>query len=336
MGVNKILCTVPSTAVPRSAFLRHDINKIASFEFWEGDSLMPKEVLIEKIQHFDALLTDPFHEVDNEVIGATDGALKIIADIGVGYDNIDIDLATKNGIPVCNNPHLIQDNVADMTFALMLAVAKNVFKGNQYVKKGNWVPGVMTHHFIGHPNSLLGLDVFESNLFVVGLGEIGTEVCRRASGFRMEVTYYSRTRRPEIEKELGLKWVDTLEEGIQEAAFISVNAPLTKETRHMFSADQFDLMKPNAVLINTARGELVNTESLYEALVKNKIAGAGVDVIDPEPLSSDHPLLALDNFISTPHLGGHSVTLREKLVEGVLNTLEVYLTSGKLTNCVNF
>ena len=106
--------------------------------------------------------------------------------------------------------------------------------------------------------------------------------------FRMEVTYYSRTRRPEIEKELGLKWVDTLEEGIQEADFISVNAPLTKETRHMFSTDQFDLMKPNAVLINTARGELVNTESLYEALKKNKIAGAGVDVIDPEPLSSDH------------------------------------------------
>ena len=335
MVANRILCTVPSTAVPRSAFLRHSINKIASFEFWEEDSLMPKKVLIEKLQHFDALLTDPFHSIDNEVIGSTDGSLKIIADIGVGYDNIDIGTATKKGIPVCNNPHLIQDNVADLTFALMLAIAKNIFKGNQYVQEGNWVTGVMTHHFIGHPSSLLSLDVSESNLLVVGLGEIGTEICRRAAGFRMNVTYYSRTRKPEIEEELRLKWVDTLEEGIGNADFISINAPLTDDTHHMFSTDQFDLMKQNAVLINTARGELVDTESLYESLVKNKIAGAGVDVIDPEPIPSDHPLLALDNFISTPHLGGHSVRLREKLVKGILDTLENYLSGGKLTNCVN-
>ena len=335
MALYKILCTVPSTIIPRSPFDDHNLNKVASFEFWEEEYKIPKSLLIEKLRGADALLTDSALPIDKEVIYSAKDSLKIIADVGVGYDNIDIETATKHGIPVCNNPHILQDNVAELNFALMLTLAKNIFRADQHVRSGNWIEGQTSHNQIDHTDSLLGSDMKDSNLLVVGLGETGVEVCRRAIGFRMDISYYSRTRKKDLERELGISWVSKLEEGIRRADFISINVPLTDETYHMFGSDQFKLMKSNAILVNTARGEIIDTESLYEALVENEIAGAGVDAINPEPIPIDHPLLTLKNFIATPHIGGHSVSSRRKLAESILSTLELHLTQGKLTNCVN-
>lgn len=335
MALNKILCTVPSTIIPRTPFADHNLNKVASFEFWEEEYKIPKSLLIEKLGKSDALLTDSALPIDKEIIDSAKDSLKIIADVGVGYDNIDIETAAKHGIPVCNNPHILQDNVAELNFALMLTLAKNIFRADQHVRGGNWTEGQTSHNQIDHTDSLLGSDIKDSNLLIVGLGETGIEVCRRAIGFRMDISYYSRTRKKDIERELGISWVSKLEEGIRRADFISINVPLTDKTYHMFGHDQFKLMKSNAILVNTARGEIIDTESLYKALAVNKIAGAGVDTINPEPIPIDHPLLTLKNFIATPHFGGHSVSSRLKLAEAILSTLEDYLAKGKLTNCVN-
>ena len=331
----KILCTVPSTIIPRSPFLNHNVNKIASFEFWEEEYQIPKTVLMQKLRNCNALLTDSALTIDREIIDSAKDSLKIIADVGVGYDNIDIETATKNRIPVCNNPHILQDNVAELNFALILTIAKNIYRADKHVRSGKWTKGQTSHNQIDHADSLLGSDLKDSNLLIVGLGETGVEVCRRAIGFGMNISYYSRTRKEGLEREMGIEWVSKFEEGIQCADFISINVPLTDKTYHMFGPDQFNLMKSNAVLVNTARGEIVDTESLYEALATNKIAGAGLDVINPEPIPINHPLLTLKNFIATPHFGGHSVSSRLKLAEAILSTLEGYLAEGKLTNCVN-
>ena len=335
MALNKILCTVPSTIIPRSPFVGHNVNKIASFEFWDEEYQIPKTLLMQKLRESNALLTDSALPIDKEVIDSAKDSLKIIADVGVGYDNIDIQTAARHGIPVCNNPHILQDNVAELNFTLMLTIAKNIFRADQHVRSGNWTEGQTSHNQIGHRDSLLGSDIKDSNLLIVGLGETGVEVCRRAIGFRMNIFYYSRTRKKNLERELGITWVSKLEEGIRHADFISINVPLTDKTYHMFGPDQFNLMKSNTILVNTARGEVVDTESLYEALAANKIAGAGLDVINPEPIPINHPLLTLKNFIATPHFGGHSVSSRLKLAEAILSTLEGYLAKGKLTNCVN-
>ena len=335
MGRYKILCTVPSTIIPRSPFLEHSVNKIASFDFWEREYQIPQDILLQKLRDCDALLTDSALPIGKDIIDSVKSSLKIIADVGVGYDNIDIEEATKNHIPVSNNPHILQDNVAELNFALMLTIAKNIYRADKHVRSGQWTKDQTSHNQIDHVDSLLGSDLKDSNLLIVGLGETGVEVGRRAIGFGMNISYYSRTRKQDLEKKMGFKWIPTLEEGIQNADFISINVPLTDKTHRMFGPSEFNLMKSNAILVNTARGEIVDTDSLYEALATNKIAGAGLDAISPEPIPIDHPLLTLDNFVATPHFGGHSVTSRRKLGEAILSTLEGYLAQGKLTNCVN-
>jgi glyoxylate reductase len=209
----------------------------------------------------------------------------------------------------------------------MISLARNIVKGDKFVRAGNW-----THW---HPSTLLGYDVHGMNLLVVGLGRIGAEVCRRAFGFNMDLSYYSRTQKPDLENELGLKFIPNFDEAISKADFISIHTSLTAETNHLFGKEQFEIMKENAIIVNTARGPIIDMESLYIALVNKQIAGAALDVTEPEPLNMNHPLLSLENFVVTPHIGSASIETRKKMAIAAAKNIEAFLLNKTIPSRIN-
>jgi phosphoglycerate dehydrogenase-like enzyme len=219
-------------------------------------------------------------------------SLKIIARWGVGYDAIDISAATAQGIVVTYTPGMLNDSVADYTFALMLSLARRVHEGHAAMRNGGW-------------KIAWGNDVTGKTLGIIGLGRIGMAVARRASGFAMRLLAFNRTPKPEAEK-LGVELV-SLDELLRESDFISLHAALTPQTRGMIGAEQFRKMKPDAILINTARGALVDEPALLNALVENRIAGAALDVFTTEPLPPDSPLRSTPNLLLSPHQGSSSL-----------------------------
>ena len=293
MSVNRILCTVPSTAVPRSAFLRHDINKIASFEFWEGDSLMPKEVLIEKIQHFDALLTDPFHEVDNEVIRATDGALKIIADIGVGYDNIDIKFLKEKKISLLVTGSTTSVSPAEHIMFMILNISKSFNLFDQSVRQGKFDTIMHMQH-----NSF---ELFNKKILIVGFGRIGKQLIKKCLGFEMKIFVYDPYIEKKVIESLGGKKINNLDDALKETDVLSLSVPLTKDTYNMINLEKMKKMKKTSIIVNTSRGGVVNEKDLNTALDKEIIYGAGIDVFEKEPPSKDNPLLKNKKVLLSPH-----------------------------------
>jgi len=248
--------------------------------------------------------------------------LKVISNHGVGVDHVDVAAAVERGIPVGNTPGCLDASTADMTIALMLAVARNVVVGDQQFARGP----EFTHY---DPSLLIGKEVSGSTLGIVGMGRIGVEVARRALGFGMTVLYHNRNRRPMIESSLNVAY-RSFEDLLSESDFLSLNCPLTEETTGLMSRAQLEQMKDDAVLINMARGPVANTQDLYEALRDGTIAAAGLDVTDPEPLPREHPLLSLSNVIITPHLGSASDRTRRRMMELTLDNLNAGLTDEPL------
>ena len=295
-------------------------------EVWPEYAPPPKSVMIEKAKDVDALASLLSDKIDAEVFNAAP-KLKIVAQLAVGFDNIDVQEATKRGIYVANTPEVLTDTTADFAWALLMAVARRVVEADKYVRAGQWKVS-------WHPSMMQGRDIHSATIGVVGAGRIGYGVAKRATGFNMKILFYDVIPRPEMEKELGAKRaeLDTL---LRESDFVSVHVPLMKETHHMINAEKLKLMKKTAYLINNSRGPVVDENALYTALKEGRIAGAGLDVFEQEPTSVDNPLLRLDNVVVAPHISSASYETRSRMAEMVADNLIAFFEGRKPPNLVN-
>ncbi len=247
--------------------------------------------------------------------------LRVISNLGVGVDHINLDDAKIHGIPVGNTPNLVDGATADMTFTLLMAAARNLVIGEQYARSA-----AFTKY---DPNLLHGYDVHGATLGIVGLGNIGRQVARRAQGFDMKVIYHNRKPNPQSEAELGVTYA-TLPDLLHQADFVTLNVPLTPETRGMIGREQLKLMKPSAILVNVARGGVIDHDALVEALREKWIYAAALDVTEPEPLPRDHPLLGMDNVIIAPHLGSATRQTRHNMAQRAVDNLHAGLQGKPL------
>lgn len=280
-----------------------------SVEVWDREGVAPP--LEEKMRDVEGLLTYGHEPVSRQMILSA-RHLRSISVMGVGYDHVDIRAAAQRGIPVGHTPGVLDETVADMTFALLLAAARNVIAGHQFVRSGKW------SHF--DPNRLWGVDVHDSLLGIIGMGRVGYAVARRARAFRMRVLYCRRHRRRDWERELGVEYA-ALDDLLDSSDFVTLHVPLTPQTRHLIGARELGRMKPGAILVNMVRGPVVDTQALYEAARDGKIGAAALDVTDPEPLPPDHPLLTLDNVFLCPHLGSATVQTRTRMARMAVENL---------------
>ena len=232
--------------------------------------------------------------------------VRVVSNFGVGVDHIDVAAATARGIPVGNTPGILDGATADMAFALLLAAGRRLVEGDRYARGPNFL------HY--DPSYMLGREVHGSTLGILGMGRIGEQVARRARGFDMRVLYHNRRRRPAVEETLGVRYVSR-DELLSSSDYIVLMVPLTAQTQRLIGRAELALMKPTAILVNIARGPVVDTQALTEALAARRIYAAALDVTDPEPLPRDHPLLRLDNVIITPHLGSATEQTRQRMVE---------------------
>lgn len=297
----------------------------ADAEVWEDELPPPYEILVEKAQSADGLLCLLTDRIDAPLMDAAPG-LKVISNFAVGYDNIDVPAATERGIPIGNTPGVLTETTADFAWALLMAAARRVAEGDRYTRKGQWKTW--------GPTLLLGQDVHDATLGIIGLGRIGQAVARRAQGFGMRILYYDIQRNEEAESTLGAEYVD-LDTLLQKSDFVSVHTWLSDETYHLISDREFGIMKETAILINDARGPIVDPDALHRALSKGKIAYAALDVTDPEPLPVDHPLVTLDNILITPHIASASTETRGLMASMAADNLLAGLAGEQLPNCVN-
>lgn len=253
--------------------------------------------------------------------------LRVVSNMAVGYDNIDVAECTRRGIPVGYTPRVLTDATADLAMALMLAITRRLPEASQAARNGLWKTW--------SPAGWLGADLNGATLGIVGLGKIGQAVAKRARGFGLQIIYSDASRLPvELEQQLQVTW-KPFEELIETSDLISIHVPLTPQTRGLFGSEQLRRMKPTAILVNTARGPVVQTDALLRALQENWIAGAALDVTDPEPLPADHPLYTLPNCLIVPHIGSATRDTRRRMAELACENLLAGLENKPLPNCVN-
>ena len=291
---------------------------------WMGPGLLPAVSLREELSGCDGLLCLLTDRIDEELLDANP-QLRFIASMSVGVDHIDVTAATARGIPVGNTPGVLVETTADATFALMLAAARRLVEADRFVRGGHWrVENAWS------PEFFTGKDVAGATLGIVGLGEIGQAVARRAAGFGMRVLGWNRTAR-DIP---GIESVE-LDDLLAASDFVSINVALDAETRNLIDARRIGLMKSDAVLVNTARGGIVDEEALAYALSHDKLAAAGLDVFEREPIPDDHPLMGLPNIITTPHIGSASEATRAKMADVAAANALAALAGERMPHCVN-
>ncbi|MGG0658574.1 2-hydroxyacid dehydrogenase [Rummeliibacillus pycnus] len=282
-----------------------------------------QEQLQNIIQDVQALLT--MGTSINEKLIKNAPNLKIVSNISVGYDNFDTDAMKKAGILGTHTPYVLNDSVVDLTFGLMLSAARRISELDSIVKKGLWTVKADINYY--------GLNVHHKKLGIIGMGRIGEDLAKRAKlGFLMDVSYYNRHKKPELEEE-NITW-KPLEQLLQDSDFIVMLTPLTEETKNMIDASRFKQMKNTAIFINMSRGSTVDENALYNALLNKEIYAAASDVFVQEPVNSDNPLLQLDNFTATPHIGSASHETRNDMAQlAAENLIEVFI-NGKQQNIV--
>ncbi len=301
------------------------VREACQMRLWEGELPPPKDVLLREVPNCDGLLcllTDP---IDAEVIAAG-SRLKVISQMAVGVDNIDLKAATARGIPVGHTPGVLTEATADFTFALLMAAARRIPEGVDCVRAGKWRTW--------EPMGLLGMDIWGATLGIIGLGRIGVAVARRARGFAMRILYYDPTRRPDLEAELGVEYAE-LDDLLARSDFVTLHCPLNAETYHLISERALQRMKPTAILINAARGPVVDTAALVRALSEGWIRAAALDVTDPEPIPPDHPLVSLPNCVVVPHIASATVSTRERMATMAAENLLAGLQGKRLPYCAN-
>jgi len=281
-----------------------------------GNSLSPAE-LIDRAGKSDAIMSYLTDKIDAAVIDAGGDHLKIIANYGAGFNNIDFAHAQKKNIWVSNTPSVLHETTADLTWAMLLGIARRIVESDCFTREGKF------HGWQG--DMFLGGDVYGKTLGVIGCGEIGAAVARRALGFDMRVLYHQRTRLSEAEeKKLNARFV-SLDELLKESDFVTLHVPLTDATKHMIGRDQLAMMKPTAYLIHAARGKVVDDQALVDALINKSIAGAALDVFENEPALTEG-MTDLDNLIVLPHIGSASVATRDTMallvVDNVFDALD--------------
>lgn len=267
------------------------------------------------------LLTD---RIDAELLGACP-RLRAVSSVSVGVDHVDLAAATARGIPIGHTPGVLTETTADLAFALLLDAARRVSEGDRFVRAGSWVP-----ERVWEPDMLLGRDVHGATLGLVGMGAIGQAMARRAAGFGMRVLAWSRRER----QVPGVEWT-SLDALLAASDFVSVHVALTGETRGLLGPAAIARMKPGAVLVNTARGGIVDEAALAAALREGRLAGAGLDVFAREPLDPASPLLALPNVVLTPHIGSASQATRAKMVTLAIRNLVAALAGERMPHCAN-
>ncbi|MFC4558640.1 2-hydroxyacid dehydrogenase [Virgibacillus kekensis] len=286
-----------------------------SFELlmWdEEETPVPRDVLLQEAKGADGVLCLLTEKIDREFFD-TAGSLKVVANMAVGFDNIDTEAAKEKGVVVTNTPDVLTETTADLAFALLMAAARRIVEASDYIREGKW------EHW--SPYMLAGSDVHGKTIGIVGMGRIGEAVARRAKGFGMSIIYHNRSRKVDAEKELDAKYKD-FNSLLEEADFVVCLTPLTNETRNMFSEDTFKRMKDSAVFVNVSRGGTVDEEALYHAVEREEIAAAGLDVFQNEPICADHPLVQLKNVVCLPHIGSSSTETRTKMLELCLDNLK--------------
>ncbi|MBK7329869.1 MAG: D-glycerate dehydrogenase [Dehalococcoidia bacterium] len=319
MGQVFITRVIPGTAVETLREAGHEV------EVWPEAGPPPPDVLAARLAAADAAMTMVVDRVTPSMLD-TAPRLKVLANMAVGYDNIDPAEAAKRGVRVTNTPGVLAETTADMAFALLMAAARNVVASDRDTRAGGWTTW--------SPTGFLGQDVFGATLGIVGLGEIGEAMARRALGFRMRVVYTSRTGKPEAEARFGCRFVE-LDELLAQSDFVSLHVPLNGSTRGMIGARELRLMKTSAILVNTARGQVVDQGALIAALRDGVIGGAALDVTDPEPLPLEDPLYTFSNVIITPHIASASLATRAKMAEMAAANIIAVLAGQAPINPVN-
>jgi lactate dehydrogenase-like 2-hydroxyacid dehydrogenase len=294
-------------------------------EIWEGELPVPRDVLLEKVRDIDGLYCLLTERVDQGLLDAAP-RLRVVSNMAVGYDNINVAACTARGIPVGNTPGVLTETTADLTFALLMAAARRVVEGMDYVRARRWKTW--------GPMLLMGQDVYAATLGIIGLGRIGQAVARRARGFDMRILYHDVRPITEAEAGLNVTFVD-MDTLLAESDFVTVHVNLTEATYHLIGREELRKMKPTAALVNAARGGVVDPQALYEALRDGQIGYAALDVTEPEPIPEDDPLLSLPNCIVVPHIASASVATRTKMATMAAENLLAGLRGQRLPNCVN-
>jgi len=301
------------------------LREVAEVEVRPEPEKAPEALMAARAPGLMGLLSVNGAPVSAAVLAAGRGSLRIVANFGVGYDNVDVAAATRCGIPVSNTPDVLVNATADLAFGLLIAAARRFDIGQAAALEGRWqwAQGLLWGH-----------EVAGATLGILGLGRIGAAVARRASGFGMRVLYHSRSRKPEVECALGCEY-RSFEALLAESDFLSLHCALKPETRHILDATALARMKPTATVVNTGRGGLVDQEALINAVREGRLAGAGLDVTDPEPPASDDPILHTPGIFVVPHLGSCSYTARAGMTRACVRNILAALRGEAPPNCVN-
>jgi len=302
----------------------HHLAKRSEMNVWMGPGLLPAETLREELNACQGLLCMLTDRIDRQLLEALPN-LEFVSSMSVGVDHVDVAALTERGIPLGHTPGVLVDTTADATFALLLAAARRVVEADRFVRAGQW-----RAENAWSPEFFTGKDVSGATLGIIGLGEIGQAVARRALGFGMQVLAWNRSPR-EVE---GVQNV-TLEELLLRSDFVSVNVARTSDTYNLLDGPKIAMMKPGAVLVNTARGGIVNEMALYEALSRGDLYSAGIDVFEQEPVSQDNPLLSLPNVVVVPHIGSATTLTRARMADLAVDNTIAALEGQPMPHCVN-
>lgn len=293
---------------------------------WEKENEpMPRDLLLKEIANAEAVFTNVADQIDKEFFDAAP-QLKTVCTMAVGFDNIDIEEANKRGIPVGHTPGVLTEATADLTFALLMATARRIVEGMDYLRKDKWTSW--------GPMLLTGQGIYGKTIGIIGMGRIGEGVAKRASGFSMNILYHNRSRKREVEEQLGASY-RSLEDLLKESDYVVLLTPSTPETYQMIGAKELSLMKKDAIFINTSRGTNVDEEALYHALKEKEIYAAGLDVFDNEPISANHPLTSLDNVVLLPHIGSATIETRLEMARMTVQNIIKGLDGERLLHTVN-
>jgi glyoxylate reductase len=311
--------------IPAAGLIK--ITAATNADVWMEPLPPSRDVLLEKVSGCHGLLTLLTEKVDAELMDAAGPDLKVISNFAVGYNNVDVEEASRRGIKVGNTPGVLTEATADIAFALMMAAARRIVEGQDFIRQDRW----KTWEPLGH----IGADLLGKTIGIVGMGRIGYAMAKRCyGGWGMKVLYSSRSTKADAEKNLAAQRVD-FDTLLAESDFVSVHTDLNETTKHLFNADAFRRMKKSAIFVNSARGPIHHQGDLYEALKSREIFAAGLDVTDPEPITKDEPLLTLTNCVIAPHIGSGTISSRNGMAEISADNLLAGVHGQPLRHAVN-